>query len=62
MHILLRIISSILEETKGSVQCCEEVVQKKEHQLKNDIGEPVEECEDTKLRDHAVPLQKGFSN
>ena len=37
-------------------------VQRKEYQQKDDIEEPTEECEDTKLRDHAVPLHKGFSN
>ena len=30
--------------------------------IKDDIEEPTEECEDTKLRNHAVPLHKGFSN
>ena len=30
--------------------------------IKDDIEEPTEECEDTELRDHAIPLHKGFSN
>ena len=30
--------------------------------VKDDIEEPTGECEDTELRDHAVPLHKGFSN
>ena len=34
----------------------------KERNIKDDIEEPAEECEDTELRDQAVPLHKGFSN
>ena len=33
----------------------------KKHQSNDDIEELVEECEDTKLRDHAILLHKGFS-
>ena len=30
--------------------------------IKDYIKEQIEECEDTELKDHAVPLHKGFSN
>ena len=30
--------------------------------IKDDIEKPTTECEDTELRDHAIPLHEGFSN
>ena len=30
--------------------------------IKDGIEEPTKECEDTELKDYAVPLHKGFSN
>ena len=52
----------ILTYSQGDVQYNEQLVQRKEYQQEDDIEEPTKECEDIELRDHAVPLHKGFSN
>ena len=42
--------------------CFDKYVQRKEHQLEDDIKELVEECEDIELRYYIVLLYKCFSN
>ena len=52
----------ILVDSQGYVQYNDQPVRRKEYQQKDGIEEPIEKCEDTELRDHAVPLHKDFSN
>ena len=52
----------ILVGSQGYVRYNDQPVCRKEYQHKYDIEELAEECEDIELRDHAVPLHKGFSN